>query len=92
MKSMETAVRGTLAIVLLVGDLSMLVPLAFAVVAIVHGAAIPAVRWFFPLAILGAGAALTWLLSRRRVRLQPFLPGFALWLAAAVAYWFSALR
>lgn len=92
MKSAETVVPRVIALVLLLGSVSMVVPLAFAVVALVHGAAIPAIRWLFPLALLAVGSALTWLLSRKQIPLQLFLLAFALWLAAAGAYWVSALR
>ena len=92
MKSAESVVPRAIALVLLLGSLSMLVPLAFAVIALAHGAAIPPIRWLLPLALLAAGSVLTWLLSRKQIPLQLFLLAFALWLAAAGAYWFSALR
>ena len=76
-----------LATLILLITLSMFVPLVFAIVALVHGAAIPPARWMFPLGIIAAGAVLMSLLSRKQVPLQLYITAFALWLLTAAYYW-----
>ena len=91
MNRVETILRKAVGAILVVGSASMLVPLAFAFVALIHGAALPRVRWLLPLAVFLAGSALTWLGGRRRLSLRPQVILFALWLLAAAYYWAGAL-
>lgn len=76
------------ATILLIVSLSMMVPLAFAVNGLVRGGAVMPIRWILPLAIIGVGAVLMNILSRKQVPLQLFLFALALWLLTAGYYWF----
>ena len=76
-----------LSILILLVTLSMLVPLTFAVIALVHGAHLPMQSWLFPLCIIAAGAVLISFLSRRQIPLQVYIFAFALWLITAAYYW-----
>ena len=72
-----------LSIILLVISLAMLVPLGFAVAAIARGTAVPAARWYVPLAIMATASVMMWLLTRKAVSLQLYLMAFSLWLVTA---------
>jgi hypothetical protein len=87
----ETLARGV-AIAVLVVSLAMFVPLTRAVGALVHGLPILRALWLAPLLILGTGAALMYVLSRRQVALQLYLTAFALWLLTAGYVLVTAFR
>ena len=76
-----------LSILILLVTLSMFVPLAFAVIALVGGAHLPTARWLFPLGIIAVGAVLISFLSRKQIPLQLYIFAFALWLITAAYYW-----
>lgn len=78
-----------LAIILLLVSLAMLVPLWSSVAAMLRGEAVSTASWMVPIVILATGAALTFLLSKRAVTLQLFLPAMALWLTAAGYFFFT---
>jgi len=80
-------VHRVLAILILLVTLSMLVPLTFAVIALVHGAHLPSRSWAFPLGIIAAGAVLISILSRKQIPFQLYVFAFALWLITAAYYW-----
>ena len=87
----ETTVPRLLALVLLLGSLAMLVPLVRAVMAMAREEAVPVTAWAVPLVILATGSALSYVLSRRGVGLQLFIPAMALWLLAAGYFLFLFL-
>lgn len=83
MNKTETLLPRTLAIVLLVISLSMLVPLAKAVIAVIHGATPIVAMWLAPLLILATGLALLMALGRRTVIPPLYLMALALWVITA---------
>ncbi len=58
-------------------------PIGSAVIAMAAGAIVPAAAWAIPMAILGMGSLLTWLLTRKQVPLQLYLVAFVLWVLTA---------
>lgn len=82
-RSPESFLPRLLAIVLLLISLAMVVPIGRAVLDLAGGAHVAASRWAVPLAILGTGSILSWLLTRKQVSLQLYLSAFALWLLTA---------
>lgn len=88
MASTETFLARVLAITLLVINVAMLAPIGSAVVQLASGAQVAPVRWLVPLAILGTGAVMIWLLARKSVSLQLYLAAFALWVLTA-GYFFT---
>ncbi len=80
MKHAETLLPRTLAVVVLLISLSMLVPLAKAVIAVLHGAAPILAMWLAPLLILATGLAL--LMALRRMS-PLYLMALALWVITA---------
>jgi hypothetical protein len=93
MKHAELFWPRVMATLLLLGSLSMLVPLGAAAVRLASGEEVAVRAWALPLAILGAGTALTAILSRRQVPVQLYLAAFGLFLVTLVYYWvrFGAL-
>ncbi|GAC1396163.1 MAG: hypothetical protein NVSMB68_12960 [Thermoanaerobaculia bacterium] len=79
-----------LAIILVVISVAMLAPIGAAVIDMAAGAHVPAARWLVPLAILGTGAIMIWLLTRKSVSLQLYIIAFALWVLTA--YYFFTTR
>ena len=77
-----------LATILLLISLVMLIPIASAVMAMAGGAHIPPTRWLVPLLILGTGAIMTWMLSRKTIPMQLYIAAFALWVITA-GYFFT---
>ena len=87
MRALPAVMARVLSILILLVTLSMLVPLTFAVVQLVHGAHLPTQSWLFPLGIIAAGAVLISVLSRKQIPLQLYIFAFALWLVTAAYYW-----
>lgn len=83
MKPTETLLPRTLAVIVLLISLSMLVPLAKAVIAVIHGAAPILAIWLAPLLILATGLALLIALGRRTVTPPLYLMALALWVITA---------
>ncbi len=82
--------RKILLATLVLGSLSVVLPLVLAVVALVHGAAIPAVRWGVPLILLATGGSL-FAMGRRWLPVQALTFGVVVWAVALVIYWMRAL-
>jgi hypothetical protein len=82
MKHAETLLPRTLAVIVMLVSLSMLVPLAKAVIAVVHGAVPIIAMWLAPLLILATGLALLLTLGRRAV-VPLYLMALALWVITA---------
>jgi hypothetical protein len=80
-----------LATILLIVSLAMLVPIGSAVMAIAGGAHIPPTRWLIPLLILGTGAIMTWMLTRKTIPMQLYVAAFALWVITA-GYFFVVIE
>jgi hypothetical protein len=76
-----------LATIVLLVSISMLVPLAFAVIHLTRGITVMPMSWLLPLALIGVGAALMSILSRKQVPLELFLAAIALWLVTAGYFW-----
>jgi hypothetical protein len=72
-----------LSIILLVISLAMLVPIGSTVLAIAGGAPVPPAKWLVPLLILGTGAVMTWMLTRKTIPMQLYIAAFALWVITA---------
>ena len=72
-----------MAIVLLLVSLATFVPLILAALRLGRGLEVAPMAWWAPLLILGTGALLTWLLSKRYVAIRLFVVAFALWLVTA---------
>lgn len=87
MKHAELFWPRVMASLLLLGSLSMLVPLGLAAVRLTSGEAVGARSWALPLAILAAGTALTAILSRRQVPARLYLAAFGLFLITLGYYW-----
>jgi len=83
MNKTETLLPRTLAIIVLLISLSMLVPLAKAVIAVVHGATPIVAMWLAPLLILATGLALLMALGRRTLIPPLYLMALALWVITA---------
>jgi hypothetical protein len=81
MKHAETLFPRTLAVIILLISLTMLIPLAKAVIAVVHGKAPILAMWLAPLLILATGLAL--LMALRRTATPLFLMALALWVITA---------
>ena len=77
-----------LATILLLISLVMLIPIGSAVLAIAEGAHVPPAHWIAPLLILGTGAIMTWMLSRKTIPMQLYIAAFALWVITA-GYFFT---
>ena len=73
-----------LSILILLVTLSLVVPLAFAAVAMLHGTHLPVSRWLFPLCLIAAGAGLIKVRSWR-------VPLTLMWLIVAGYYWMQIL-
>lgn len=72
-----------LATILLIVSLVMLVPIGSAVMTMAGGAHVPPAKWLVPILILGTGAIMTWMLTRRMVPMQLYIAAFALWVITA---------
>ncbi len=75
-----------LATILLLISLAMLVPIVSAVIAMSGGAHVPAAKWLVPLLILGTGAVMTWMLTRKTIPMQLYVAAFALWVITATYF------
>jgi len=83
MKHAETLLPRTLAAIIALVSLSMLVPLAKAVMAVVHGLVPIIAMWLAPLLILATGLALLLALGRRAAVPPLYLMALALWVVTA---------
>lgn len=92
LKHPETFLPRLVAVVVLVVSISLLVPIVFAVVQLVHGASVPAARWAFPMTLLAAGAVLISFLGRKQIPVQVYALALTLWLIVAGYYWVGFLR
>jgi hypothetical protein len=86
MKHTEMLLPRTLAVIVLLISVSMLVPLAKAVIAVIHGATPIIEMWLAPLLILATGLALLIALGRRTVIPPLFLMALALWVITAAYF------
>lgn len=80
-----------LASILLVVSLVMFGILVKVVIALAGGATLAPRAWLFPLIILGIGATLMWLLTRREIAPQLYLAAFTLWLVTTGYYVFVSV-
>ena len=78
------AIPRTLATILLLGSLTMLIPLGTAVAHMLRGEVVASTSWTVPLVILATGLALISFLPRMQAfGTQLYLAAFALWILAA---------
>jgi hypothetical protein len=75
-----------LATILLLVSIVMFGILVRIAIALAAGATLPTRAWLFPLIILGTGAMLMWLLTKRLLAMQLYLAAFALWLVTTGYY------
>ena len=85
---MDTFVPKLLSIILLLFSVALLWPLGSAVLAIASGSPVPPRHWLYPLLILGTGAIMTWMLTRKTIPMRLYVVAFALWVVTA-GYFFS---
>jgi hypothetical protein len=69
-------------------SIAMLAPIGAAAVSMFDGRTVAQAAWSVPLAILGTGWVLTWLLTRKQIPLQLYILAFALWILTA-GYFFA---
>jgi hypothetical protein len=80
-----------LATILLLISLVMLIPIGSAVMTMAGGAHVPTTHWLVPLLILGTGAIMTWMLTRKTIPMQLYVAAFALWVITA-GYFFVVIE
>ena len=85
----ENSLPRVLSLVVLLVSVILLIPLGFAVAAMLRGQPVTTASWSVPLIMLGTGAALTWLLARKGVAVQLFISAMALWLLAAGYFFYT---
>jgi hypothetical protein len=88
MKSAENLLPRLVAAVVLIVSLAMFVPLVKAARTLLREGSAPFPLWLAPLLLLGTGALLTHVLTRRQVPAQLVVSAFALWLLTAAYFFF----
>jgi len=83
MKSAENLLPRLIAAVVLVVSLAMFVPLIHAALTLFRAGRAPRALWLAPLLLLGTGALLTHVLTRRQVSIPLVVSTFALWIVTA---------